>query len=473
MIDRNQIATGQLGRFVLTFFLAAFVAHDARAGDEKAGAATGPLRVLKSNPRYFTDGSGRAIYLTGSHTWSSLQDIDHGGDAPSLAAIGGYSGYLDQLVRHHHNFIRMWILEHAWSSALGMRVAPHPWARTGPGQARDGRPRFNLDELDRSYFRRLRERVVAAGDRGIYVSIMLFDDWSTENKDAWEGHPFHRDNNVNRIDGDPDGDGLGLEFHTLRDEAILRYQVTYIRKVIDTVNDLDNILYEIANETGVSRDWQYHFIKLIKSHQAGKRKQHPIGMTVGWPVLEVGNAALFAGGADWISPNADGGYKDDPPNNGGRKVILSDTDHLWGVGGDSAWVWKSFLRGLNPIYMDPFTDLALGKQAAAPHEPVRRSMGDTLRFAERMNLAAMTPHNDLASSKYCLAEPGSEYLIYLPSGGRVTVELSKADGSFTAEWFHPGRGETKQGAPVRGGGARALDSPFSQGDAVLYLKANP
>jgi hypothetical protein len=36
--------------------------------------ARGPLRIHPSNPRYFTDGSGKAIYLTGSHTWNNLQD---------------------------------------------------------------------------------------------------------------------------------------------------------------------------------------------------------------------------------------------------------------------------------------------------------------------------------------------------------------------------------------------------------------
>ena len=34
----------------------------------------GPLRVHPQNPRYFADGSGRAVYLTGSHTWANLQD---------------------------------------------------------------------------------------------------------------------------------------------------------------------------------------------------------------------------------------------------------------------------------------------------------------------------------------------------------------------------------------------------------------
>jgi len=35
----------------------------------------GPLRVHPDNPRYFTDGSDRVIYLTGSHTWANLVDI--------------------------------------------------------------------------------------------------------------------------------------------------------------------------------------------------------------------------------------------------------------------------------------------------------------------------------------------------------------------------------------------------------------
>lgn len=36
------------------------------------GPANGPLRPHPHNPRYFTDGSGKAIYLTGAHTWNNL-----------------------------------------------------------------------------------------------------------------------------------------------------------------------------------------------------------------------------------------------------------------------------------------------------------------------------------------------------------------------------------------------------------------
>jgi hypothetical protein len=42
----------------------------------------GLLRAHPDNGRYFADDSGKAIYLTGSHTWANLQDIGLPGDPP-------------------------------------------------------------------------------------------------------------------------------------------------------------------------------------------------------------------------------------------------------------------------------------------------------------------------------------------------------------------------------------------------------
>src|SRR4029453_15131006 len=159
----------------------------------------------------------------------------------------------------------------------------------------------------------------SAQEGGFCGGVKLFDDWSTENPGPWKGHPFNVKNNINGINGDLDDDGLGREFHTLQIPAITRLQEAYVKKVVETVNDLDNVLYEIANETGISKAWQYHMINVIKAYERDKPKQHPVGMTVGWPVLEVDNATLFASPADWISPNAIGGYRDNPPAADGRK----------------------------------------------------------------------------------------------------------------------------------------------------------
>ena len=70
--------------------------------------ATGPLRVHAANPRYFADPSGRAVYLTGSHTWAVVQDAGpHDPPAPL-----DWSAFLGTVRDHGHNFVRLWTWEH-------------------------------------------------------------------------------------------------------------------------------------------------------------------------------------------------------------------------------------------------------------------------------------------------------------------------------------------------------------------------
>ncbi|MCP5111388.1 MAG: hypothetical protein GY953_11195, partial [bacterium] len=80
------------------------------------------------------------------------------------------------------------------------------------------------------------------------------------------------------------------------------------------------------------------------------------------------------------------------------------------------------------------------------------------------------PHGELASSQYCLADPGREYLVYLPGGGSVAVDLSATDGPLTLEWFNTATGRTAAGGTIHGGGRRLLTAPFG-GPAVIHLSA--
>jgi hypothetical protein len=97
-------------------------------------------------------------------------------------------------------------------------------------------------------------------------------------------------------------------------------------------------------------------------------------------------------------------------------------------------------------------------------------MGYTLAYAQRMNLIKMTPENDLASSGYCLAEIGKEYLVYLPEGNEVTVNLTDTSRDLEVEWFNPNTGETIKQGKIMGGQVPIMKSPFGKDDAVLYLK---
>ncbi|MGQ9520249.1 MAG: putative collagen-binding domain-containing protein [Candidatus Fervidibacter sp.] len=80
----------------------------------------------------------------------------------------------------------------------------------------------------------------------------------------------------------------------------------------------------------------------------------------------------------------------------------------------------------------------------------------------------MHPLPELASTKYCLANPGSEYIVYLPQGGEAMVDLSSVRGDLKVAWVHPVEGTTVVGGKVSGGAKRKLKSPFGN-HAVLWL----
>ncbi len=456
-------------------------AKSPRPSQSASGPATGPLRVHPDNPRYFTDGSGKAIYLTGSHMGWEVQD-----DSWGREHVFDYAAFLDFLVKHNHNLIRLWVVEHTrWDASNPRAVAsPMPYRRTGPGNALDGRPKFDLQQFDPQYFKRLRERVVAAGERGIYVAVMLFQGFSIHKRpgrNPWFGHPLNHHNNVNGIDGDANGDGDGRDVHTLANRAVTACQEAYVRKVVDAVGDLDNVLYEIANEAGVySTDWQYHMIRFIKRYESTRPKQHPVGMTVQIPGRHNNNDVLFKSPADWISPNREGGYDTDPPAADGRKVIISDTDHHGAKPylERRTWVWKSFLRGHNPIFLDMYPDQETRQLDAIADDqldpkwlPIRRAMGNARKLANRINLVAMVPKNDFASSEYCLTDPGREYLVYLPDGGSVSVDLSAVTGQLSVTWVNPSTGRAIRAGTAKREARRTFTSPF-RGDALLYVSAD-
>ena len=425
--------------------------------------AAGPLSVGSSNPRFFIDSNGQAVYLTGAQLNNSLVDR-------SDKTILDFTSYLSFLQQYEHNFVRLWAWEQAaWTNESTAKITfdPLPYQRKGPGTTLDGGRKFDLTRFNQTYFDRLRSRVVEAGQRGIYVSVMLFQGFSSQRKNIdggnpWTGHPFNASNNINGINGDPSGNNNGEEVHSLIVPAITSLQEAYVRKVVDTLNDLDNVLYEISGDAPVSsRDWQYYMINYLKSYEATKPKQHPVGMSY----LYLGSATdLLASPADWILlPGTD----TNPPPAAGAKVIFSDMDpKLLGGGTSYPLVWESFMRGLNPIYLE--SDLA----NPSADENVRNSMGYTLKYSQLVDLSSMSPNSELCSSGYCLINPGREYLVYLPTGGTVRVDLSAASGNFVATWFSPITGRTTSGGTVSAGIPILFTSPIA-GDAVLYLKAMP
>jgi hypothetical protein len=486
-------------------------------------AARGPLVVSEENPRYFQVAGyadRRAVYLTGSHVWNNFQDgLGPGLDCAETPEQNDFSAYLKFLKDHGHNFIRLWRWEQFKSQAGGsfhLCMTPQPWPRTGPGAAADGKPQFDLSRFDPAYFDRLRERVAAAGSQGIYVSVMLFDGFCLHlcpPPDNVAGHPFASGNNVNgvRIRSIVDYQVVPLDPH------VRVLQEAYLRKVVDTVHDLPNVLYEVANESsgmnarsvrlpdgtviptrvGDSTGWQYWVIHFVREYEQQRGyDRHPIGMTMQFPVRDRTrvNEPLFNGPADWVSPGFDdevftaapgGGPSNtrwftDPPANDGRKVVLTDTDHYSPEKADALWAWKSFLRGHNSVLMDygiidlvhPL-DPALGIPPYAANEAARYAMGDTLRYARQVDLIHMTPHGELSSTGYALAKPGWEYIVLQPIDTTDPFTLSLSVGVYAVRWYDVTTRETRSPGKltVERDGTATFRAPLTcPGPSVLHLK---
>jgi len=430
----------------------------------------GLLVVHPDNSRYFMvkdDPDRKVVFLTGSHTWHEFQDYYAQGAFP-------YSTWLSDLQSWGHNFMRGWHWEDGYYSPL-------PYAMSGT--------KYDLNNYNTTYFDRVKSRVEQAAAQGMYVSIMLFEGWSVDNgyssgkpsgyrnPNPWPVHPYDGSNNINGINGDPNNDDDGGETHQLIISSVTAKQEAYVSHCIDQFNYLDNIIWEISNESrSYSVSWQYHMVNYIRSYEAANYpgREHLIWMNArgDW-----NNSSLYNSPAEVISPNnGSEDYLNNPPQGTGSKVIIADTDHIQPVSVTYVWAWKSFARGLQPILMDPGYDGLSWWQGSSlnPSDPkwnqIRNALGHILAYANKMNLADMIPQAKGTSfpctTGYLLYNSGEEYLAYQPVSGSFTINLPS--GVYDYEWIHPISGTNQTGTINWGGGNKSFTPPFS-GDAALYL----
>jgi hypothetical protein len=454
-------------------------------------AINGALRVHPSNPLFFTNNGGKAIYLSGDQINWEFQD--HAFSQPytyGYKTTLDWNWYINFAQRHGFNFLRCWsylsIGKGASASDPIRYCNPQPYARTGPGDAIDGRPKFDLNEFNQAYFDRIRSRIIAAGKKGIYVAVMLFDGFDyikSANKPPdtmWDGNIFNSANNINGISADKNGDGNGAEFFATTDQTILGLQKAYVRKVIDTVNDLDNVIYEVANEV-YSKSWQAELIGYIRSYEAGKAKQHLVYRSPGgldsngiWRAEAL--SSLIDSGADLFGilgswPGYAAGA--DVPANKQNEPGIWDNDHVHPTDPDYRYryPWKAFTRGYHYILFDgPFCEGPELESEA--YEITRYNIGAVNDYANNKirDLSAMYPHNELSTTTYCLANPGIEYIVLQPdTAKRFTVYGLTPKQKYHYEWYDIYHHRLRATGVMTVAGSSNVFTPPCR-SAVLYLR---
>ena len=277
--------------------------------------------------------SGEPIWLGGSHTGWEVQDGEAWEPVPRPYAWGHF---LAQLHSWNHNLMRFWVVEHtSWDTdhpRFSSPAYPMQWARTGPGLANDGHPKFDLTKPNPDYYSRLRSRVAEADQRGMYTIVMLFQGvslWTEMGNQGiplehWKSLVWNPENNIHGWSlAEP-----GWDAHRLTEGPIWEAQKSYIREVVKSLSGLPSVLIEVGNEDRHgSIHWQRAVVAYTRQAMDEElpHKPWPVGVT-----FRQGDAAsneeLCGSDVDWYSPKVARGTLSPPPCPG--KASLLDDDHF-------------------------------------------------------------------------------------------------------------------------------------------------
>ena len=106
--------------------------------------------------------------------------------------------------------------------------------------------KYDLSKWNDDYFKRLKEFIQIAAENDIIVEITLFS--SIYSSDQWNICPQNSANNIN-----VDNKISKNDIHTLNNGILFDYQADFVRKMVQELNEFDNLFFEIQNEPWADR----------------------------------------------------------------------------------------------------------------------------------------------------------------------------------------------------------------------------
>jgi len=242
------------------------------------------------------------------------------------------------------------------------------------------------------------------------------------------------------------------------DTALLGYQQKFVDKLLSYAQPYGHVLYCMTNEIHpqYSHEWGWYWATYIrdKAREAGKQvytsemfwqpdlthEQHRPALEHPevYSFFEASQNSAREGQLNWdqrafvyealsAQPR--------PMNN--TKIYGSEHEMIRDDVNAKQCFWRNIIGGCaSSRFHRPPCGLGLGAVAQANIRSMRM-------LTEELNIFDCTPHNDLLSDRaengaYCTANPGTEYAVYFPAGGTVTLDLSAAEGELTARWLDIG-----------------------------------
>lgn len=398
------------------------------------------LTVHPTNPHYLQDGSETVILIGGGKTVHPSSDGQLTIDENNI----------DEWTSFGVNFARIWTIL-PWEGTDTV----YPWARTGPGTANDGGPKFDLTKFDEEYFDRMEE--LLAHNPDFYLQFMVFDEVGLEpGSERWDRHPFNPDNHINSLRLLSTGSNAVPEFYDTSNRRLMQIQEDYVHKVLGELDHHPNIIYEIANETTAPWDWQRKWVDFIEFRSDSPISNNPFARrekNLEYKLLDIVNYHNL----DETNTNS---------------IILSDKFSQKVLKFDEQATSGLDASGMRQVAWQTFTAGAhLNWDAVENQGEAQRTSYYLASFITENDVdpATMWPSNSLVNVGFALANPGTEYVVFLHSARAVTVDLSAAPTSLTAKWYDTATGNYSSPSTIEGGGNFTLTNPFET-DVVLYIE---
>lgn len=208
--------------------------------------ATGSIQLHPENQHYFLYKGKPLALISSAEHYGAVLNLDF-----------DYKTYLKTLSNDGMNYTRIFTgsyFEIAGES-FGIQnntLAPEknkiitPWGIVVNGHT--GTREYDLSSWNDAYFERLKDFMSVAAEHDIIVELTLFS--SIYRNEHWDICPQNPANNINMT-----GELSRFDAQTLNNGDLLAYQIALVRKMVNELNEYDNLFFEIQNEP-----WSDHTI---------------------------------------------------------------------------------------------------------------------------------------------------------------------------------------------------------------------
>jgi hypothetical protein len=447
-----------------------------------------PIRLHPDNPHYFSYRGKPTVLITSGEHYGAVLNLDF-----------DFITYLNTLQKDGLNLTRTFT--GAYREAPGdfgiehNTMAPEtgrficPWPRSEQAGYALGGNKFDLSRWDEAYFKRLKDFVGAAEQRGIIVELAFFCPFYEEK--MWVISPMNAANNVNSVGAVGRNDVYTLD----KNGGLLAIQEALVRKIVTELNGFSNVLFEICNEPyfgGVQMNWQHHIADLIAETETSLPNKHLITQNIanGSAKIEKPHPAVSVFNFHYATPPKA------VPLNYGLNKVLGDNETGFKGTADSTYRkegWEFLLAG-GGLYNNldySFTSVRPdGTYTPGPKSPgggspaFRKQLGFLKDFMQELDFVRMKPDTVLVGGSlpsrvriHTLSETGKQYALYVYNGNHpkqpepMSLTLNLPAGRYTVTYMEPETGRKQKKKLRHSGGLATLQTPAFGADLALTVQA--